>query len=148
MRRERYEREQSAVADGSATFGRNQGALQMSAQLTLAFARAGGRLYSARIPTPLAKDAYREFPTMTASKGPSGVGFSPLETIRMATLGGATFLGIQNRTGSIAVGKEADLQVVRVLPITTLATLTTLKWCLRTESHTTRSCFSLVSRVW
>ena len=40
-------------------------------------------------------------------------GFSPLETIRMATLDGATFLRIQDRTGSIAVGKEADLQVVR-----------------------------------
>lgn len=44
------------------------------------------------------------------------IGFSPLETIRMATLSGATFLGIQNRTGSIAVGKEADLQVVRGAP--------------------------------
>jgi imidazolonepropionase-like amidohydrolase len=43
-------------------------------------------------------------------------GFSPLETIRMATLDGATFLGIQNRTGSIAMGKEADLQVVRGAP--------------------------------
>ena len=44
------------------------------------------------------------------------IGFSPLETIRMATLSGATFLGIQSRTGSIAVGKEADLQVVRGAP--------------------------------
>ena len=30
VRRERYEREQSAVADGSKVFGRNQAALQMS----------------------------------------------------------------------------------------------------------------------
>ena len=44
------------------------------------------------------------------------IGFSPLETIRMATLAGATFLGIQDRTGSITVGKEADLQVVRGAP--------------------------------
>jgi imidazolonepropionase-like amidohydrolase len=34
----------------------------------------------------------------------------------MATLDGATFLGIQDRTGSISVGKEADLQVVRGSP--------------------------------
>jgi Amidohydrolase family len=40
-------------------------------------------------------------------------GFSPLEAIRIATLNGATFLGIADRTGSIAVGKEADLVIVR-----------------------------------
>ena len=34
----------------------------------------------------------------------------------MATLSGATFLGIANRTGSIAVGKEVDLQVIRGTP--------------------------------
>jgi len=39
-----------------------------------------------------------------------------LETIRLATLDGATFLRIRDRTGSIAVGKEADLQVVRGAP--------------------------------
>jgi adenine deaminase len=41
------------------------------------------------------------------------VGFTPLEAIRIATLNGATFLKVQDRTGSIAVGKEADLPVVR-----------------------------------
>ena len=40
-------------------------------------------------------------------------GFTPLEVIRIATLNGATFLGIANRTGSVTVGKEADLLVVR-----------------------------------
>ena len=44
------------------------------------------------------------------------IGFSPLETIRMATSSGAEFLGIQDRTGTIAVGREADLQVVRGAP--------------------------------
>jgi imidazolonepropionase-like amidohydrolase len=43
-------------------------------------------------------------------------GFAPLEAIRIATLDGATFLGIQNRTGSIQLGKEADLFVVRGNP--------------------------------
>jgi imidazolonepropionase-like amidohydrolase len=41
------------------------------------------------------------------------VGFTPLEAIRIATLNGATFLKVQDRTGCIAVGKEADLLVVR-----------------------------------
>ena len=47
-----------------------------------------------------------------------GSGFSELEAIRIATLNGATALGIQQRTGSIAVGKEADLVVVRGDPST------------------------------
>ncbi len=46
--------------------------------------------------------------------------FTPLEIIRMATLSGATFLKIQQRTGSIAVGKEADLLVVRGDPSVTI----------------------------
>ena len=40
-------------------------------------------------------------------------GFTPLEAIRIATLNGASFLGIDKRTGSIAQGKEADLVVVK-----------------------------------
>lgn len=39
-------------------------------------------------------------------------GFTPLETIRMATLDGARFLGVENEVGSVAVGKAADLLVV------------------------------------
>jgi imidazolonepropionase-like amidohydrolase len=116
VRRERYEREQSAVADGSATFGRNQAALQMSAQLTLAFARAGGRLVLGSDPNSLGEGRMPGVADHDSIKRAVRIGFSPLETIRMATLSGATFLGIQNRTGSIAVGKEADLQVVRGAP--------------------------------
>jgi imidazolonepropionase-like amidohydrolase len=55
------------------------------------------------------------------------VGFSPLETIRMATLDGAAFLGIDNRTGSIAVGKEADLLVVRGAPDRTIEDIDSLE---------------------
>ncbi len=36
----------------------------------------------------------------------------PLEWLRMATLGGATALGMQDQIGSVEVGKEADLIVV------------------------------------
>jgi len=44
------------------------------------------------------------------------MGVSPLEAIHIATLNGATFLGIQHRTGSIEAGKEADLLIVRGNP--------------------------------
>src|SRR5262249_35291279 len=43
-------------------------------------------------------------------------GLTPIEAIRVATSNGATFLGIQDRTGSLQAGKEADLLVVRGNP--------------------------------
>jgi imidazolonepropionase-like amidohydrolase len=43
-------------------------------------------------------------------------GFSPLEAIRIGTLNGAIFMGLQDRIGSIAPGKDADLVVVRGNP--------------------------------
>jgi len=40
-------------------------------------------------------------------------GFTPLEAIRIGTLNGATYLGLDSRIGSIAVGKDADLVLVQ-----------------------------------
>jgi imidazolonepropionase-like amidohydrolase len=40
-------------------------------------------------------------------------GFTPVQAIQIATLNGAIFLGRQNQIGSIAVGKHADLVVVK-----------------------------------
>jgi hypothetical protein len=48
-------------------------------------------------------------------------GFSPIEAIQIATLNGATYLGQQARIGSIAVGKNADLVVVKGDPATRIA---------------------------
>jgi hypothetical protein len=39
-------------------------------------------------------------------------GFTPLEAIKIGTLNGATFEGLANHIGTIAVGKNADLVVV------------------------------------
>jgi imidazolonepropionase-like amidohydrolase len=39
-------------------------------------------------------------------------GFSPSEAVHIATLNGATYLGLADRIGSIAVGKDADLFIV------------------------------------
>ena len=77
-----------------------------------AFVRAGGHLMAGVDPT-----------------GPGGVlpgygdqrevellveaGFTPVEAIRIATLNGAQFLHIDNETGSIAAGKDADLIVIK-----------------------------------
>ena len=39
-------------------------------------------------------------------------GFSPVEAIRIGSLNGAIYLGLEARIGSIAPGKDADLLVV------------------------------------
>jgi len=45
-------------------------------------------------------------------------GFTPLEAIKIATFNGAKFLGEDSRLGSIAVGKQADLMIVKGNPAT------------------------------
>ncbi|MDB5470766.1 MAG: amidohydrolase, partial [Caulobacter sp.] len=40
-------------------------------------------------------------------------GFTPVEAIRIATLNGASYLGLADRIGSIAPGKNADLVIVK-----------------------------------
>jgi imidazolonepropionase-like amidohydrolase len=48
-------------------------------------------------------------------------GFSPVEAIRIGTLNGATYMGLDKRIGSIAAGKNADLVLVKGDPSTTIA---------------------------
>jgi imidazolonepropionase-like amidohydrolase len=47
-------------------------------------------------------------------------GFTPEEAIRIATLNGATYLGLADRIGSIAPGKNADLVIVAGDPSKTI----------------------------
>jgi imidazolonepropionase-like amidohydrolase len=48
-------------------------------------------------------------------------GWTPVEAIKIATLNGATFLGRQDRIGSIAPDKNADLVVIKGDPATRIA---------------------------
>lgn len=48
-------------------------------------------------------------------------GFTPLEAISICTLNGAKYLGRDSRIGTIAVGKQADLMIVRGDPSTTIS---------------------------
>jgi imidazolonepropionase-like amidohydrolase len=43
-------------------------------------------------------------------------GFTPVEAVKIATLNGATYLGLADRIGSIAPGKNADLFIVKGNP--------------------------------
>jgi len=48
-------------------------------------------------------------------------GFTPIEAIKIASFNGAKFLGEDARIGSIAVGKQADLMIVKGNPATNIA---------------------------
>jgi imidazolonepropionase-like amidohydrolase len=48
-------------------------------------------------------------------------GFTPIEAIKIASFNGAKFLGEDERIGSIAAGKQADLMVVKGNPATNIS---------------------------
>jgi len=89
-------------------------------KLEAAFHRAGGTLVAGTDPTggggviPGYSNQH-QVELMVES------GISPLDAIKISTLNGASYLGIANRTGSIAVGKQADLMLVAGDPSTTIS---------------------------
>ncbi|MGZ3436594.1 MAG: amidohydrolase family protein [Gemmatimonadaceae bacterium] len=113
--RAQFETRHEATAANAAS---NQGSLFAKARsMELAFVRAGGLLLAGTDPTGgggviPGYSNQRQLELLVEG------GFTPLEAIRIGTLNGATFLGRANRTGSIAVGKDADLVVVTGDPAT------------------------------
>jgi enamidase len=113
--RAQFEARHAATAANTAS---NQGSLFAKAQsMELAFVRAGGLLLAGTDPTGgggviPGYSNQRQLELLVEG------GFTPLEAIRIGTLNGATFLGRATRTGSIAVGKDADLVVVTGDPAT------------------------------
>jgi imidazolonepropionase-like amidohydrolase len=85
--------------------------------MELAFARAGGLLLVGTDPTG-GGGVIAGYSNQRALELLVEGGFTPLEAIRIGTLNGATYLGRANRTGSIAVGKDADLVVIAGDPST------------------------------
>jgi len=89
-------------------------------QLELAFAKAGGLLLAGPDPTGDGGVAagfgdQREIELLVEA------GFSPLEAIKIATMNGAVYMGRQDQIGSVAVGKNADLVVVKGNPAERIA---------------------------
>ena len=86
--------------------------LRREMQLERAFVAAGGLLLAGPDPVGIGGNLpgfgdQRQLELLVEA------GFAPIEAIRIATLNGASFLGVQDRIGSIAVGKNADLVVVK-----------------------------------
>jgi len=98
---------------GSAEAAKRQDAmLRRDMELQRAFVDAGGLLLAGPDPVGIGGvipgfGDQREIELLVEA------GFSPVQAIRIATLNGATFLGRQDRIGTIAVGKNADLVVMK-----------------------------------
>ncbi|MDB4915249.1 MAG: amidohydrolase [Gemmatimonadetes bacterium] len=89
-------------------------------QFELAFYRAGGQLLAGTDPTGYGGVVagyanQRELELLVEA------GLTPLEAIKVVTLDGARYLGRANRVGSIAVGKRADLIVIKGDPSSRIA---------------------------
>ena len=81
------------------------------AAMEVAFVRAGGTLLAGTDPTG-GGGVIPGYSNQRAVELLVEAGLTPLEAIRVCTLNGATYLGISDRVGTIAVGKQADLVVV------------------------------------
>ena len=104
---------QSTPATGSRpAMNKHRQDFQRAQQLERRFVAAGGLLLAGPDPTgdghvlPGFGDQ-REIELLVEA------GFTPLEAIKIGTLNGATYLGQQAKIGSIAMGKNADLIVVK-----------------------------------
>ena len=80
--------------------------------LERAFAAAGGLLLSGPDPTG-AGDVFPGFGDQRGIELLVEAGFSPAEAIKIATLNGAIYLGREKEIGSVAIGKNADLVVIK-----------------------------------
>jgi imidazolonepropionase-like amidohydrolase len=80
--------------------------------LEVEFARAGGLLIAGPDPTGRG-DVIPGFGDQREIELLVAEGFSPVEAIRIATLNGAIYLGRDRAIGSIALGKNADLVVIK-----------------------------------
>ncbi len=114
--RERYLGALAARSPAPPPFGGREPRDSPYAHLLLAFVRAGGRLVLGSDPGCCGGGRFAGLADHEAIELLVKMGFAPLEAIRIATLNGATFLGIQDRSGSIQAGKEADLLIVRGNP--------------------------------
>src|SRR5205085_6529659 len=95
-------------------------ALKKELEFEYAFVKAGGLLMSGADPTGNG-GALAGFADQRNIELLVDGGFTPLEAIRIATLNGAKFLGLDDRIGSIAAGKQADLVVLDGNPAARIA---------------------------
>jgi imidazolonepropionase-like amidohydrolase len=89
-------------------------------EMERAFAAAGGLLVVGTDPTGYG-GVVAGFSNWRAVELLAEAGFSPEGAIQVATLNGARYLGLDDKVGTVAVGKVADLIVVRGDPSSTIS---------------------------
>jgi imidazolonepropionase-like amidohydrolase len=94
--------------------------LKKEMELEHAFAKAGGTLLAGPDPTGIG-GVVAGFGDQREVELLVEAGFTPVEAIHIATENGARFLGEQDRIGTLAPGKQADLVVVRGDPSTRIS---------------------------
>src|SRR5437667_1044474 len=87
-------------------------AFKKELEFEYAFAKAGGLLLAGLDPTGMG-GVIAGFGDQREVELLVEAGFTPLEAIHIATANGAQFLGELDRIGTIAVGKQADLVVIK-----------------------------------
>jgi imidazolonepropionase-like amidohydrolase len=100
--REHYHTEESPIP----------AAFKKEMEFEYAFAKAGGLLLAGLDPTGMG-GVIAGFGDQREVELLVEAGFSPLEAIHIATLNGAKYLGEDDRIGTIAAGKQADLVVIK-----------------------------------
>ena len=95
-----------------------------------AFVKAGGTLIVGTDPTG-GGGLVPGFSNQRALELLVEAGFTPLEAIRIGTLNGARYLGRGTLTGSLEVGKHADLVVLNGNPAANIADVRTVQWVFR-----------------
>lgn len=87
-------------------------AFQKEMEFERAFVKAGGTLLAGEDPTGIG-GVLAGFGDQREVELLVEAGFTPLEAIRIATYNGARYLGDDDKIGTIAAGKQADLVVIK-----------------------------------
>ena len=122
--RTQYETRWQAIARDTSTRQRSE-YLRMLA-LEREFVRLGGRLVLGTDPTGYG-GVVPGYANQRAIQLLVEAGFPVVDVIRIATLNGAAFLGIDQRTGSIAASKDADLVILDGNPLTDPTAITRMQ---------------------
>ena len=93
---------------------------QREMEFERAFVKAGGTLLAGLDPTGIG-GIIAGFGDLREVELLVDAGFTPLESIKIATLNGAQFLGVDNQVGSLAAGKQADIMLVKGDPSSKIA---------------------------
>jgi imidazolonepropionase-like amidohydrolase len=126
--REEYERRHAATQRN--TQSPYLRAFAKGMEFERAFVKAGGTLIAGTDPTG-GGGLVPGFSNQRALELLVEAGFTPLEAIRIGTLNGAQYLGRGTLTGSLEVGKLADLVVLDGNPAATIADVRTVRWVFR-----------------